>query len=185
MIVLITISQKNEGVSMKKIVISLLVENTAGVLSRISGLFSRRGYNIDSLTVGAAEDSRYARMTVVAKGEDDILEQIQKQLVKLIDVVEIMELPENAAVTRELVLVRVEAKAAERQQVISIADIFRAKIVDVAEESLMIELTGSEDKIDAFLRLLEQHRVLELARTGITGLGRGMELQRKTGTSII
>lgn len=170
---------------MKKIVISLLVENTAGVLSRISGLFSRRGYNIDSLTVGVTEDARLSRMTVVARGDDDILEQIRKQLAKLIDVVEIMELEPDCAVTRELILIRVEASAEERQQVLSTADIFRAKIVDVAETSLMIELTGNQAKIEAFIRLLSRYKVLELARTGITGLSRGMNLDMMDTTTII
>lgn len=170
---------------MRRIVLSLLVENTAGVLSRIAGLFSRRGYNIDSLTVGVTDDPHLSRMTVVARGDDEILEQIEKQLSKLIDVISIKELPEHASVTRELILVRVQSKPEERQQIIAVADIFRAKIVDVAEDSMMVELTGNQVKLDAFIHLLGQYRILELARTGITGLGRGMNLEETEGPSII
>ena len=159
---------------MKKMAFSLLVDNTSGVLSRVAGLFSRRGYNIDSLTVGITEDDRYSRMTVVTSGEDEILEQIHKQLAKLVDVVSIKKLPEQYSVTRELVLLKVAARPEERQQVISIADIFRAKIVDVAEYSMMIELTGNQAKIEAFIELLQPFHILELARTGITGLCRGI-----------
>lgn len=155
---------------MSKVVLSILVENTAGVLSRVSGLFSRRGYNIDSLTVGVTEDSRYSRMTVAASGDDEILEQIQKQVGKLVDVKSIDVLKDGESVCRELILVKVAAKAEERQQVISVADIFRAKIVDVAPDSLMVELTGNQSKLDAFISLLEGFEIKELVRTGITGL---------------
>ncbi len=158
---------------MKRMVLSILVENTAGVLSRVAGLFSRRGYNIDSLTVGETQDPKISRMTVLAHGDDQILEQIRKQLMKLEDVLEIKELAQGFSVTRELILVKVEASDKDRVAIISIADIFRAKIVDVALESLMIELTGNQDKIDAFIRLLGQYNIKELVRTGITGLTRG------------
>ncbi|MDD6036501.1 MAG: acetolactate synthase small subunit [Lachnospiraceae bacterium] len=158
---------------MSRMVLSILVENTAGVLSRISGLFSRRGYNIDSLSVGETENPKYSRMTVAVSGDDGILEQIRKQLAKLEDVVDIKELLPNDSVCRELVLVKVQANQKERQAVISVADIFRAKIVDVAPESLMIELTGNQAKIDAFIRLLEGFTIKEFVRTGITGLVRG------------
>lgn len=158
---------------MKRVVLSLLVDNTTGVLSRITGLFSRRGYNIDSLTVGATEDEKYTRATVVARGDDLILEQIRKQLAKLEDVKEIRELLPEESVCRELVLIKVQANQTERQQVISIANIFRAKVVDVAVESLMIELTGNQNKIDAFIKLLEGFVIKEIVRTGITGLSRG------------
>jgi acetolactate synthase-1/3 small subunit len=158
---------------MKKIVLSILVDNTAGVLSRVAGLFSRRGYNIDSLTVGVTQNPSVSRMTVLACGDDQILEQIRKQLDKLEDVIEIIELAEGESVTRELILVKVNATQENRQAIMSIASIFRAKIVDVAVESLMIELTGNQNKIDAFIRLLEQYSIIELARTGITGLARG------------
>lgn len=158
---------------MSRVVLSILVENTAGVLSRVSGLFSRRGYNIDSLTVGVTEDPKYSRMTVVASGDDEILEQIQKQVGKLVDVKNIDVLKDGESVCRELILVKVAAKAEERQQVIAVADIFRAKIVDVAPDSLMVELTGNQTKLDAFISLLEGFEIRELVRTGITGLIRG------------
>lgn len=154
---------------------SILVENTSGVLSRVSGLFSRRGYNIDSLTVGVTADPRFSRMTVVCTGDEMILDQITKQLAKLVDVRDIKVLKPDESVSRELILVKVLADAAERQNLIAIADVFRAKIVDVGIGSLIIEMTGAHSKIDAFLRLLEGHEILELARTGITGLSRGKE----------
>lgn len=158
---------------MRKMVLSILVDNTSGVLSRVSGLFSRRGYNIDSLTVGETEHNTFSRMTVVVNGDDNILEQIRKQLAKLEDVKEIKELKDQESVCRELVLVKVEANQEQRQQVIAVAGIFRANIVDVAKDSLMIELTGNQAKIDAFINLLEGFTIRELVRTGITGLPRG------------
>ena len=158
---------------MRKMVLSILVDNTFGVLSRVSGLFSRRGYNIDSLTVGVTENRDISRMTVVVTGDEQILDQIKKQLAKLEDVREIKELPPSQSVSRELILVKVAATPAERQAVISIADIFRAKIVDVAADSLMIELTGNEAKLAAFIELLKGYTIKEIARTGITGLSRG------------
>ncbi|MGN0514603.1 MAG: acetolactate synthase small subunit [Lachnospiraceae bacterium] len=158
---------------MRQMVLSILVENSAGVLSRVAGLFSRRGYNIDSLTVGVTSDPAYSRMTVAASGSEDVLEQIRKQLAKLIDVIEIVELPTGASVQRELVLVQVEANVEQRQAVIAIADIYRAKIVDVSADTIMLELTGSQDKIKAFLELMEGFKITELARTGVTGLARG------------
>ena len=158
---------------MQKRILSLLVENTAGVLSRISGLFSRRGYNIDSLSVGVTADERYSRMTVVCSGDELILEQITKQLAKLVDVRDIKVLEPDNSVSRELVLVKVAAKPEQREAIISIANIFRANVIDVAKESLVIELTGSKSKLGAFVKLLEDYEILELARTGITGLSRG------------
>ena len=155
---------------MRHAVFSILVENSSGVLSRVAGLFSRRGYNIDSLTVGETQDPKYSRMTVTVTGDDDVLEQIQKQLTKLVDVKEIMELP---SVCRELVLVKVECDAAHRQEIIAISDVFRAKIVDVSPESVIIELTGAQNKLNAFIELLNGFKITELARTGITGLARG------------
>lgn len=160
---------------MKKRVLSLLVDNTAGVLSRIAGLFSRRGYNIDSLTVGETADPRYSRMTVVVKGDRQILDQITKQLAKLVDVADIKTLEEGDCVERELVLVKVRADAHDRQSVITIANIFRGNIIDVGKDSLIIELTGQQSKLDAFLKLLDGYEILELARTGITGLSRGAD----------
>ena len=158
-----------------KVVFSLLVDNEAGVLSRVAGLFSRRGYNIDSLTVGETQVKRYSRMTVVAEGQPDVLEQIEKQLGKLVDVSKIQVLPASSSVCRELILIKVAAKPEERAQVIAIADIFRAKIVDVGTDSLMIELTGNESKLEARINLLEKFTILEMARTGITGLSRGSD----------
>ncbi len=158
---------------MRKMVLSILVDNTAGVLSRVSGLFSRRGYNIDSLTVGETENPQLSRMTVVVNGDEQILEQLQNQLNKLEDVVEMTELHSDDSVCRELILVKVAANDADRQAVIAVADIFRAKIVDVAKESLMIELTGNQAKINAFIKLLDGFKILEIVRTGITGLTRG------------
>lgn len=160
---------------MQKKVFQLLVDNTSGVLSRISGLFSRRGYNIESITAGGTADPRYTRITIVATGDDEVLEQIEKQVGKLVDVKDIKKLLPNESVFRELIMVKVRANAQERPSIVAITDIFRAKIVDVAPESLIIEMTGTQSKIEAFLGLLSGHEILELARTGITGLGRGIE----------
>lgn len=156
-------------------VFQILVDNTSGVLSRISGLFSRRGYNIESITAGVTADPRYTRITIVTSGDDDILDQIEKQVSKLVDVRDIKELHPEASVYRELALVKVKAEPDERQGVIAVADIFRAKIIDVSPESLMVEITGHQAKIEAFIKLLEGYEILELARTGIAGLGRGTE----------
>jgi len=160
---------------MHKKVFQLLVDNTSGVLSRISGLFSRRGYNIESITAGLTADPRFTRITIVASGDDEILDQIEKQVGKLVDVRDIKELRPDNSVYRELALVKVRTEGEQRQGVISIADIFRAKIIDVSADSLIVELTGNQEKIDAFLNLLAGYEILELARTGIAGLGRGTE----------
>ncbi|MCR4727886.1 MAG: acetolactate synthase small subunit [Lachnospiraceae bacterium] len=156
-------------------VIQLLVDNTSGVLSRISGLFSRRGYNIESITAGVTANPKYTRITIVTSGDDDILNQIEKQVAKLIDVRDVKVLPPAESVYRELALIKVKVSAKDRQGVLSIADIFRANIIDVSKDSLIIELTGDQDKINAFLGLLEGYEILELARTGIAGLCRGSE----------
>ncbi|MBR6898361.1 MAG: acetolactate synthase small subunit [Lachnospiraceae bacterium] len=158
---------------MSQIVLSLLVDNQAGVLSRVSGLFSRRGYNIDSLTVGETENPLYSRMTVVANGEPEVLEQIEKQLAKLVDVVEITNLAPNKSVTRELVLIKVSANAENRHKITEIAGIFRANIVDIYSNSMMLEMTGGMQKIEAFIELLKPFEILQLVRTGVTGLLRG------------
>lgn len=160
---------------MRKKVFQLLVDNTSGVLSRISGLFSRRGYNIESITAGVTADPRFTRITIVASGDDEILDQIEKQVAKLVDVRDIKELKPEHSVYRELALIKVKTSREERQGVIAVADIFRAKIIDVASDSLIVELTGNQDKIEAFINLLEGYEILELARTGIAGLGRGTE----------
>lgn len=154
-------------------VLSILVDNTAGVLSRVAGLFSRRAYNIDSLTVGETADPRYSRMTVVCSGDELILQQITNQLSKLVDVRDIKVLTQGNCVTRELILVKVLCDEANRSNVISLTNIFRAKIIDVAKESLIIELTGEISKIEAFLEMLDGYEIAELARTGVTGLSRG------------
>ena len=160
---------------MKKRVISLLVDNTAGVTQRVSGLFSRRGYNIESITGGETADPRYSRITVVAEGDDDVLEQITKQLRKLVDVVDLKVLDPDNSVTRELVLVKIRVRPEQRQSVVTLSDVFRGKIVDVGQDSLIVELTGNHDKLEAFLRLLSGYEILELARTGLTGLSRGAD----------
>jgi acetolactate synthase-1/3 small subunit len=169
------IEKKKRKWIMHKKVFQLLVDNTSGVLSRISGLFSRRGYNIESITAGVTADPRFTRITIVASGDDEILDQIEKQVEKLVDVRDIRELKPANSVYRELALIKVAATAAQREGVISVTDIFRAKIIDVCAESLTIELTGDQAKIEAFLSLLEGYEILELARTGIAGLGRGVE----------
>ena len=156
---------------MSRIVLSLLVDNTAGVLSRVAGLFSRRGYNIESLTVGVTADPRYSRMTVVSLGDHQVLEQIQKQLGKLEDVHDIKELREGHSVYRELMLVN----ANQRMAINAISEIFRASIVDVGKESVTVMLTGDQSKQDALINLLEDYEILELARTGLTGLSRGAD----------
>ena len=156
-------------------VFSLLVDNNPGVLSRVSGLFSRRGYSIDSITAGVTADPRFTRITIVASGDELILSQIEKQVRKLEDVIEIKVRQPEDSVYRELNMVKVRANKTERTEIISVADIFRAKIVDVEKDSLMVELTGNGSKVDAFLELLEGYEILELARTGITGLQRGIK----------
>lgn len=160
---------------MNKIVFSVYVDNTSGVLSRIAGLFSRRGFNIDSLTASETENPRYSRMTIVSHGDDQVFEQIEKQLAKLEDVKEVKVLHPDSSVARELVLVKVKAGADERQAIITTADIFRAKIVDVSRETLTVELTGNQTKIEAFLNVLGKENIIELVRTGVTGLERGSE----------
>jgi acetolactate synthase-1/3 small subunit len=161
--------------NMKTKVLSLLVDNQSGVLSRVSGMFSRRGYNIDSLSVGVTQDPKFSRMTVAVSGDDKILTQIKNQLNKLEDVVEIIELEDGASVCRELVLIKVKADLNQRQEIISMANVFRANIVDVSPDSLMIEITGNNGKIKAFINLLDGFEIEELVRTGLTGLTRGID----------
>lgn len=156
-------------------VYSLLVDNNSGVLSRISGLFTRRGYNIDSITAGVTADSRFTRITIVSSGDEIILSQIEKQIAKLEDVIVVKVLKPEESVYRELILVKIRANAQQRSEIVSIADIFRAKIVDAERESLVIELTGIQSKLEAFLQLLDGYEILELARTGIAGLSRGIK----------
>jgi acetolactate synthase-1/3 small subunit len=160
---------------MQKKVFQILVDNTSGVLSRIAGLFSRRGYNIESITAGVTAEPKYTRITIVTSGDETILEQIEKQVAKLVDVRDIKELKPETSVYRELAMVKVRCSASERQNVISVADIFRGKIIDVSTDSVMVEITGNQEKVDAFLKLLDSYEILELARTGIAALGRGTE----------
>ena len=159
----------------QKKVFQLIVDNNPGVLSRISGLFSRRGYNIESITAGVTADPRFTRITIVASGDDVILDQIEKQVAKLVDIRDIHELLPEDSVYRELALVKVRAEASNRQSILATANIFRGNIIDVSPDSLIIEITGSQSKVDAFLKLLEGYEILELARTGIAGLGRGTD----------
>lgn len=160
---------------MQNKVFQLLVNNNAGVLSRITGLFSRRGYNIDSITAGVTSDPRFTRITIVTSGDEEILDQIEKQVSKLFDVRDVRELRPEKSVYRELCLIKVKSAPEKRQGVIAVADIFRAKIVDVNVDSLIVELTGNQSKIEAFIGLLADFEILEIARTGIAGLARGTD----------
>jgi acetolactate synthase-1/3 small subunit len=152
--------------------ISILVENKFGVLARVSGLFSGRGFNIDSLNVAPTHDATLSRITAVLKGDDAALDQVTKQLRKLVNVVEVIDFKEGQAVQRELLLVKVKADTKTRSEIMQICDIFRAKIVNVAHDSVIIELTGDEGKTSAFLKLVEAFGIIELARTGALALTR-------------
>ncbi len=156
-----------------KHVISVIVENKPGVLTRISGLFSRRGFNIESLSVGVTENPNHSRMTIVVEGDDDVLEQIQKQLYKLIDTLKVIDLPAESSVGRELIMVKVNADKSVRSEVIQITDIYRGRIVDVGENILTIELTGEEGKLNAFINMMSKFGIKELVRTGKVSLHRG------------
>ena len=158
--------------------ISILVENEAGALSRISGLFSARGYNIESLTVAPTEDASMSRMTIVTSGSDDVIEQITKQLNKLVDVVKVVDLSEAEHIERELMLIKVRAGAKERDDVKRMADIFRGRVIDVSDNTYTIELTGSGEKLDAFIHALDAGTILETVRTGTSGIGRGNRILR-------
>ena len=158
---------------MNRHILSVLVENQSGVLSRVSGLFSRRGYNIDSLSVGETENPKISRMTIVVQGDDHILEQIKKQLNKLIDVIKVAELDVHQSVFRELALIKVRTTMAARASIIEIVDIFRAKIVDVANETLTVEMTGDEEKIEAFINIMAPYGIVEIVRTGLSAIERG------------
>jgi len=158
--------------------ISILVENEAGALSRISGLFSARGYNIESLTVAPTEDASMSRMTIVTSGSDDVVEQITKQLNKLVDVVKVVDLSEAEHIERELMLIKVRAGAKERDEVKRMADIFRGRVIDVSDNTYTIELTGSGEKLDAFIHALDSAAILETVRSGTSGIGRGNRILR-------
>jgi len=155
-------------------VVSAIVENKPGVLHSVSNLFRRRNFNIDSITVGATETKDLARITITVNADEKTLDQVVKQLDKLVDVVGVAELDPNGTVTRELALVKINVPAAkERSDIISCVHVFRGRVVDVSPESLMVEITGTSDKIDAFLNLMRTFGIIELARTGITALSRG------------
>ena len=154
-------------------IISILIENESGALSRVAGLFSARGYNIESLTVAPTEDASLSRMTIVTSGAEDVVEQIIKQLNKLIDVVKVLDLNEGAHIERELMLVKVKAEGEGREEMKRMSDIFRGRIIDVADDAYTIELTGNGTKLDAFLEALDQSLILETVRTGACGIGRG------------
>ncbi len=154
-------------------ILSLLLENESGALSRVAGLFSARGYNIESLTVAPTEDSTMSRMTVVTTGSDEVIEQITKQLNKLVDVVKVVDLSDGEHIERELMLVKVRAAGKDREEMKRTADIFRGRIIDVTDKSYTIELTGDGQKLDAFLNAIERAAILETVRTGASGIGRG------------
>ena len=154
-------------------IISILLENESGALSRVSGLFSARAYNIESLTVAPTEDPSLSRMTIVSIGSDDIIEQITKQLNKLVEVVKVVDLSEAAHIERELMLVKVRATGKDREEMKRIADIFRGRIIDVTDSAYVIELTGNGAKLDAFIEAIDRALILETVRTGVSGIGRG------------
>ena len=159
--------------------ISVLVENHFGVLAHVAGLFSARGFNIDSLAVGETDDPTVSRMTLVAHGDDRVLEQIMKQLNKLIDVIKVQDLTQEDHISRELVLAKVHATASTRSEALQIVNTFRAKVVDVSPDSITVEVTGTEEKIDAMLELLRPFGIKEVVRTGTIALSRKSELSLK------
>lgn len=161
-----------------KHIVAILLENEAGALSRVVGLFSARGYNIESLTVATTEDPSLSRMTIVTTGSSDILEQIVKHLNRLIEVVKVVDLTEGSYVERELLMVKVRASGKEREEMKRMADIFRGKIIDVTDKSYTIEITGDQSKNDAFLQSLDRSAILETVRTGASGIGRGERILR-------
>ncbi len=158
---------------MKSYVLSILVKNHSGVLRRVSGLFSRRGYNIESLSVGETEDASISRITVVVSGDDYIVEQITKQVSKLVEVINIERLKNSESVFRELALIRIKTTNEMRSEIIEMINIFRARVVDVSENSLIAEVTGDNSKVEAFIKAVETYGILELVRTGLTAIKRG------------
>jgi len=156
--------------------IVLIVENKPGTMLRIVGLFSRRGFNIDSLTVGATENPDYSRMTITVEGDEVILEQVTKQLNKLVNVIRVSEMDPNESVDRELAIIKVAAKKEDRSEIMQIVSVFRAKIIDVSPRSLIVEVTGTNDKIEAMVRLLRQFGIKEMARTGRVSMVRGTKV---------
>lgn len=154
-------------------IISLLLENEAGALSRVAGLFSARAFNIESLTVAPTEDSTVSRMTLVTSGSNEIIEQITKQLNKLVDVVKVVDLNDYRHIERELLLIKLSAKKEERAEIKRMAEIFRGRVIDVSENAYLLELTGTGAKLDAFIRALDENIILEVARSGVLGVTRG------------
>jgi acetolactate synthase-1/3 small subunit len=170
-------SRASAGVAMRHIV-SIMLENEPGALSRVAGLFSARGYNIESLTVAPTEDASLSRMTIVTSGSDDVIEQITKQLNKLVEVVKVIDLSEAPHIERELMLIKVRATGKDREEMKRTSDIFRGRIIDVTENTYTIELTGTGAKLDAFLQALDKTAILETVRTGASGIGRGDRVLR-------
>ena len=156
-------------------VISALVQNQPGVLAHIAGMFSARGFNIDSLVVGRTEDSKFSRMTIVVVGDDRVLEQVRKQLGKIVSVVKIRDFTDVSYVERDLLLIRVHATGEKRPQVVDLVKVFRGRVVDVAKTSVMIELAGTEEKLEAFIELVRPYGIVELARTGVIAIQRGRQ----------
>ncbi|HKW38869.1 MAG TPA: acetolactate synthase small subunit [Burkholderiales bacterium] len=154
-------------------IISIMLENEPGALSRVAGLFSARGYNIETLTVAPTEEPSLSRMTIVTSGSDDVIEQITKQLNKLIEVVKVIDLSEAAHIERELMLIKVRATGKDREEMKRLSDIFRGRIIDVTENTYTIELTGTVAKLDAFIQAIEPTSIMETVRTGASGIGRG------------
>lgn len=154
-------------------ILSLLLENEAGALSRVSGLFSARGFNIESLTVAPTEDPTVSRMTLVTSGSDQIIEQITKHLNKLVDVIKVVDLSESRHIERELLLIKLEARNTGREEIKRLVDIFRGRIIDVTDSTYTIEMTGDGEKLDAFIETLDEKAILEVVRSGISGISRG------------
>ncbi len=159
-------------------IISVLLENEPGALSRVVGLFSARGYNIESLTVATTEDATLSRMTVVTQGNDDVIEQITKHLNRLIEVVKVVDLTDGVHIERELMLIKVRAVGKEREEIKRTTDIFRGRIIDVTDKSYTIELTGASAKLEAFMDAIDRSAILETVRTGSSGIGRGERVLR-------
>jgi acetolactate synthase-1/3 small subunit len=157
----------------KRYTLAILVNNNPGVLMRVVSLFSRRGYNIDSLSVGETEDEHFSRITIVVPGDRAVVEQIKKQVEKLYDVIQVYEMTRNASLQRELIMIKVSAQVESRTEIVELAQIFKAKIIDVTNTTVSLEMTGTLDKIDSFLNLVGPYGIVELARTGITALERG------------
>jgi len=161
-----------------KHVISMLVENRQGVLARIAGLFSGRGYNLESITVGVTQDPTVSRLTLVCGGDDAVLEQIKKQLNRLVDVIKVLDLSASAALHRELALIKVSAKGRSRGEIFQVADVFKAQVMDVGQDTMTLELAGSPGKIDDFVALLLPYGLVEIARSGMVSLERGRKAPR-------